>query len=119
MKHRAQLMGLAGSQCLAAQGRVTAEDLTVVQGPRGCVAPDMSGSTGTEPGTPVVLHEQRCEHGVQKLLCTERLNTLERGDPAPGEEMLQAQKHPKAEPGAEEHIHKHVAKEGEAGTASD
>merc|ERR1712118_358907 len=69
----------AGAQCQAAQGRVNAEDLTVIQGPQGCLAPDMSGASETEPGTPVVLHSQRCTHGVKKLLCTERIAELERG----------------------------------------
>merc|ERR1711908_187550 len=49
MKHRAQILGLAGAQCQAAQGRVNAEDLTVVKGPNGCLAPDASGASETEP----------------------------------------------------------------------
>jgi len=114
LRHRSEIMGLAGAQCRAAQGRVNAEDLSTFPGPRGCLAPDTPGSLIAAPGTPVVLKEKRCEHGMKQLLCTERINTLLRGDPAPGEEMLQAQKHSAPEPGSEEHIHKHV-QDNEAG----
>lgn len=121
MQHRAELSGLGGVQCQAAQGRVNAEDLETFEGPMGCLAPNASGSGDALPGTPVTLQAARCTHGQRELLCAERLNELARGDPAPGEAMLLAQKHAKmAEPGAEEHIHRHVQEdnEGEGGPPS-
>jgi hypothetical protein len=118
LRHRAEIMGLAGTQCLAAQGRVNAEDLQTFPGPTGCMKPNWSGSSEVTPGTPVTLQEIQCSHGQRQLLCSERIAELERGDPAPGEEMLTAQRRPKSEPGAAEHIHKHAQEDsgGENGT---
>lgn len=111
MRHRAELSGLAGAQCNAAQGRVNAEDLDETNAPFGCLQPDQSGSE--ELGTPLTLHQTRCGTGLRKLACSERLAELSRGDPAAGEEMMQAQKHAEPEPGAAEHVHKHASPEEE------
>merc|ERR1712179_482135 len=54
-----------------------------------------------------VLNGTRCTKGIRKLLCTERLEELLRGDPAPGEQFLPKRHHTELEPGAEEHAHKH------------
>jgi hypothetical protein len=116
MKHRAELLGLAGQQCIAAQGRLNGEDLLTFDGPRGCKMPERSGSLENEPGTPLILHESQCQNGQKELLCTERLAQLERGDPAPGEDFLKPAEPEKLEPGEAEHRHEHL-QEQNAGTA--
>jgi hypothetical protein len=115
MRHLAELKGLAGSQCQAAQGRVNGADLDESNGPFGCLASDEAGSESN--GTPVVLNGTRCTKGVRRLLCTERLAELLRGDPPPGEQFLKKRHHAQLEPGAEEHIHKHSHPDVKEGTA--
>jgi len=81
--HRAEIAGLAHQQCRAAQGRVNAADIDDSTGPHGCAAPWPAGAQ--PPGTPLLLNEASCTHGSRELQCTVRLNSLKRGDPAPGE----------------------------------
>lgn len=108
MYHRAELLGLGGTQCQAAQGRINGMDLDDSHGPRGCLA---DTEVGKEPvGTPLVLSETRCTHGNRKLLCYERMEELARGDPAPGEsptilkhKRKEAEEHPAGE---RDHAHK-------------
>jgi len=109
MYHRSELLGLAGTQCQAAQGRINSADLDDSSGPHGCLA---DTQVGQEPvGTPLVLTETRCTHGNRKLLCYERMEELARGDPAPGESPTTlvhkrkvAQEHPAGE--RSDHAHK-------------
>lgn len=119
MRHMAELKGLAGAQCQAAQGRVNSADIDDSNAPWGCLSQEVSG--GESEGTPVVLQPTRCSMGLRRLLCTERLDELLQGRPAPGEQFLPHHKHAQLEPGAAEHIHKHTRpekREGEAVTTN-
>jgi len=115
MRHTAELKGLAGAQCQAAQGRVNSADIDDTNAPWGCLSQEESG--GEAEGTPVVLKGTRCSMGLRRLLCTARLDELEQGLAAPGEQFLPKHKNAKLEPGAEEHIHRHIRPEKKEGDA--
>ncbi|CAJ1373129.1 unnamed protein product [Effrenium voratum] len=81
MFRRAELQGLSAAQCVAAQGRLNAEQLDNDRGPSGCVDPRRlkSGGAWTLPAKP-------CTFGFSshQMKCSTRLDYLQDREPAPG-----------------------------------
>ncbi|CAK9086574.1 Uncharacterized protein SCF082_LOCUS41294 [Durusdinium trenchii] len=81
MFRRAELQGLSAAQCLAAQGRLNAEQLTDDGGPPGCVDLRQTKSQG-DPRLP----GKTCTwgYGKHKLKCSARLDYLRDREAVPG-----------------------------------
>jgi len=82
MLERANLTGIAGVHCKAAQGRLNQSELTKgASNPTGCVNDDVDDA----PEAPEKLPDTRCSNGNRELLCSARLKELAEHEPAPGE----------------------------------
>lgn len=77
--HRQELEHLAGAQCTGAQGRVNSADFEAIKNLKGCV--EFPGGRAPAELKP---KQQACEVAKRYLMCSQRLDEMTKGAPAPG-----------------------------------